>query len=416
MSKKDRRKKIQEQITNISNLGYIPADEVQLNIDIVYNSILDEICSVVPINSYRQVISTLRLTYDNKQKSQINNKDAVNTNLMTAAGAVMPLDDNGYPTNKVSFEIITNSEQEGIIGNYKNIIPGTLTISNVSGDIIAHDNGLGELMTSSGKPAGTVDYVTAWIKPDGITEGKITYKFDLSNIETTRNFVKFKKNSVETFADQFQLDLDTAVVLNDFKGLNIKDNIDKILPEVLAQQIDNFVIKKMVDQLSISSNVGSFDATQDYTPIDVDKVISKQMLNFTNSTGVVPNVILCDPEAMSVLRIAKNFVPLAMLHIDNEFSANINYSGTPRFAGYFDTCKVFMFTNTDVDSGNIILTYKGPSDAQAAVVYTPFIPITLRKVIGMEGNGMIQTNTAYSIGGSTVINPELIQGIKIKLK
>ena len=54
---KKRKQRIEEKITNLNTLGILPADEVQLNIDVIYNSILNNICSVVPINSPRQVVS-----------------------------------------------------------------------------------------------------------------------------------------------------------------------------------------------------------------------------------------------------------------------------------------------------------------------------------------------------------------------
>ena len=37
------KKRIQEGITNIANLGQIPKDEVQLNLDVLYNSVLNDI-------------------------------------------------------------------------------------------------------------------------------------------------------------------------------------------------------------------------------------------------------------------------------------------------------------------------------------------------------------------------------------
>ena len=67
MLKKDKAK-IKEHFTNISDLGQLPASEVQLVTDVVYNSILEEICSVVPMESPRQIISGLRLKFGSKDK------------------------------------------------------------------------------------------------------------------------------------------------------------------------------------------------------------------------------------------------------------------------------------------------------------------------------------------------------------
>ena len=63
------KKKVQESITNLSNMGVIPADEVQLNLDVIYNSVLEHICSIVPMESPRQIISCLKLIFGSKNKS-----------------------------------------------------------------------------------------------------------------------------------------------------------------------------------------------------------------------------------------------------------------------------------------------------------------------------------------------------------
>lgn len=62
MSRKTKlQEKIKEGITNLSTSGRIPADEVQLNLDVAYDSCLDEICAIIPMESPRQVISYLKL-------------------------------------------------------------------------------------------------------------------------------------------------------------------------------------------------------------------------------------------------------------------------------------------------------------------------------------------------------------------
>lgn len=429
MPNKNKKVRVQENITNLVNLGIIPADEAQLNIDVIYNSILDEICSVVPMNSPRQVISALRLVYGSDKKSTIDEKDVYNQNMMSTVGAVQPVDDNGYITNNVMFEAIGNE----IVGSYKNIIPGTLIITR--GSTVIKDDGMGNLVNTSvgsgeDNSAGKVDYRSAFIQPsfggNNSTDTSIVkYKYDIYNIETSRNFVQFKKTFLEVFADQYQLDMDSAIVLNQFKGLNLQDNIDKILPEVLTQQIDNRILYKFFDYLRTKDENSTndkklpvFDATVDYGPIDVTKALSKSMTKFTEDTNVVPNVILCDPKAMSVMRLARGYIPSSMLHIDNEYTDDIEYSGTPRFVGYFDTTKVFLVNlgNNNNEDGMICITYKGPSEAQSAIIYTPFIPVTLRKVIdAMESSGMTSTTNAYSLSGSCILNPELISGIRIKV-
>ena len=61
--------RIQESITNLQNMGIIPADEAQLNVDVIYNSILDEVCSVVPIDSPNAIVSYLKLVYGSQDKA-----------------------------------------------------------------------------------------------------------------------------------------------------------------------------------------------------------------------------------------------------------------------------------------------------------------------------------------------------------
>lgn len=415
MPNKNRREKIQERITNLTDLGIIPADEAQLNIDVVYNSVLDQICSVVPVNSPRQVVSALRLVYGSKNKSMYNDKDVYESNLMGITGNIYPITDGGYPTNNVEFETTGNT----FVGSYKNIIPGTLTVSR--GNAILKDDLNGNLVGADGN--GKVDYEAALIsiefnntninKPELAT--KVSYKFNQFDIETSRNFVQFKKVFIDVFSDLYQLDIDSAVILNEFKGVNLRENIDKIIPEVLAQQIDTYVLHKYFDHLNTIENLPQFDATNDYKAIDVAKAINEQLYKFTENTNVVPNIILCDPKSYSVLKTARGFVPVSMLHIDKDYEYDVTYSGTPRFVGYFDTTKVFLvnFNDNSNSTGKIVITYKGPSDAQSAMVYTQFIPVSLRKVTGMEGSGMINTTNIYSIGGSTIINPELISGMEI---
>lgn len=436
MSKKDKAK-IQEMITNIKNFGPIPADEVQLNIDVIYNSIIDKICSVVPIDSPNQIVSSLRLKYGSADKDLHNNKDVNNLTLMSNTGAIS-LDDYGYATNNVKCEvlpiIITNPvEGEGqeatktatYVCSYKNIIPGTLNI-----DDTYSDDTLGNVVyKATGLKAGTIDYNKAIITITNYTGDSsaslIRYEFDMLNLMTNRNLAYFEKAFYQMFAELYQLDVDTAVVLNDFKGLNLKDNIDKILPQVLAQQIDGKILSKyfelldnnLIDSKSWSAKGISFDetstnsATKHY--MDLGTLLSLERGRFSQKTGVLPNIILCDPVAFGVLSVNRHFKA-----IDNDI-----ISGTlPKYAGKFIDADVFVVQhkteNTDTAeegsiSGSIILTYKGTSDAESSAVLAPYIPVTLRTVNGAEGGGMIATNNIYSMVGFTFTNPELISGIKI---
>lgn len=110
------KKRIQEGITNIANLGQIPKDEVQLNLDVLYNSVLNDICSVVPMESPRQIISCLKLTYGSENKSLLKltgdvQKDAYAIAMMNGVGAV-PFDDYGYPTDEVHVSVSLNTNNQ----------------------------------------------------------------------------------------------------------------------------------------------------------------------------------------------------------------------------------------------------------------------------------------------------------------
>lgn len=409
---KKRKQRIEEKITNLNTLGILPADEVQLNIDVIYNSILNNICSVVPINSPRQVVSALRLCYDSEKKEINNNKDVYSKALMSEYGS-LPLDDAGFPTDEVEFEAQTAE----FLGEYKKIIPGTISITD--GKYV--DDAKGNIVDATDMTTivGSINYVTAIFKlTDTITlPTHISYRFDIYNLNTDRNFVKFNKTFVEMFARLYQLDADTAVVLDDFKGLNLKDNIDKILPQVLTQQIDQNIITKYFNQLDLTSTVvGNWDAktttTRNTSYKDFGAYVGIRMGKFAKVTGVIPNVIICDALSYNMLRVARGFK-----YADESADSN----SLPKFVGYFSTAKVFVVQiesetgENNVETGKLVITYKGPSEAQSAAVFAPFIPVTLRSIAGgMENNNaMINTNNIYSICGFKIINPELIQGIKV---
>lgn len=416
--KKDKNNvRIKESVTNLKNLNIIPADEVQLNLDVVYNSVLDEICSVVPMNSPKQIISYLSLCYGSKDKSVSdsiqNNKDVVDTYLMNGVGA-MPLDDYGYTTNNVQF--YPNALE--FIGQYKNIIPGSIKIADLT------DDGNGNLTDTANSIKGTVNYNTAVFKLNDsqYSDKLVSYKFNIYDIDTSRNFVYWEKKNTVVFADQFQLDMDSAVVLNGFKSLDLKSKTEKLLPEVLAQQIDSFMIQKIFDQLNLSStktyvhNISetSLSALKSHNIAikDISTFITRDMSSFAKHTGVFPNVMLCDPYSYAIISLSDNFVPLT----SEEITEISKVSCMPKKVGYFNSATVFLvnYNRNDENNATIILTYKGPSDAQAACVVTPYIPVSLVNKTGMEGSGMIDTYNAYSLDGFSITNPQLIEGIKIQ--
>lgn len=395
------KQKIYEGITNLSNMGQIPTEEVQLNLDVLYNSILEEVCSIIPIESPRAIISCLQLVYDSENKSKVElsgdiEKDAFKLVLMNGVGAV-PFDDNGYPTNEVHCIIIPD-ENNSFLANYNNVIPGTV---NIADEFI--DDGEGKLINKTSKAeVGTVDYITGLFKFTGAIPASATlsYKYDIYNLEYQRNFTKFVKKYIEVFADLFALDIDSALILNDIKSLDLKANIKNILPQVLSQQIDQFILDKYFKQAKLNM-LNEFDSN------DLGTFISNNTNIFIDKQGVMPNVILCNAKAYGLLSASLKFQPT--INSDKESQT----AGTPKLVGYFNNYKVIL-TNSKVKDVDLVLTYKGESDAQAAGIYTPFIPVTLRTVEGGEGGGMITTTNAYSMGGFTMINPDLVVGVKIK--
>lgn len=407
--------KIKESVTNLNTLGRIPADEVQLNLDVAYNSILNEICAVVPMESPRQIVSYLKLKYGMPKKA-VNGqkKDVIDASLMDGVGA-LPINEFGYMTDEVEF----TASESPFIGNFKNILPGTVKIGNESKNIIT-DDGLGNLVNTAGDSIGTVDYAKAIFNTEIIEETTVRYKFDLYNVDTSRNLVYFEKATKEVFADIFQLDVDSAISLNDMKSLKLQDNIDKLLPEVLAKQIDNWALSKYFDYVDsgiVTTKEYKFSTWKDFDSCARSLILNIEMGRFARRTGVVPNVIICDPLGFAIVASSRNFKPL-----ENLKGENVEYAGTPKVMGNFNGAKVvvtksktpevFTKDGKSTEDGTIILTYRGPSD-QASAVYSPFIPVTLRTVSGAEGGGTVVTNNVYSIGGFTFINNSLIQGVII---
>lgn len=399
------RKKIKESITNIRNFGVIPAEEAQLSLDVLYESILDKICSVVPMESPRQVISCLKLVYGSENKSLVetsddNIKDAYKLMLMNGVGA-MPFNDDGYASDIVRCNIILDSN-DTFVSPYGSIVGGTISIND--DEIVDKGDGI---LYKSGAQVGTVDYELGIIKINEIKlkdSSVLNYKTDLINLMSNRNFAQFQKSFIEIFADIYQLDIDSALVLNDFKGLNLKDNINNIMPQVLAQQIDQYILDRYFKQAEQNLIKAILSDTQ-----NLNQVISKSTGDFVKRTGVMPNILICDPESYGVLSADLKFIPVNMIDKD---SAN-NYAGTPRLVGYYNNFTVFLVTQHPISDVNIVLTYKGTSDAQSAGVYAPYIPVTLRTVNGMESQGMITTTNAYSIAGFAMINPDLVMGIQL---
>lgn len=416
-------------ITNLKTLGQLPADEAQLNIDVLYNSILDEVVAIVPMESPRQVVFYLALKYGMPKKStnqniKQENKDVVNTTMINSVGA-SPLDENGYITNKVVFE----TKDSEFIGAYKNIIPSTVEITDTTGKVIIVDDGEGSLVKAEDgeTSAGTVDYNKALFNctVSEVSQGiVVNYEYDIYNVDTSRNLVYFQKVSKEVFADQYQLDVDVAFPLYGMKSLDIEANINKLLPEVLAQQIDQNILSRYFDQLELSTtHKVTWDAGVDWnyeqsaTTVsatellkDFGTLVNVEIGAFAKRTGVVPNVIICDPMAYGVLKNHRNFRSLENVEDVDMFS------GMPKKVGIFDGfANVFVTktSNSDVTKGQVILTYRGPKDSRlAAGVYTPFIPVTVRTEDGVENAGMIRTTNVYSLGGFTITNPDLISGIE----
>lgn len=412
------KQKIEESITRLSSMGVIPADELQLNLDVIYNSILNEVCSVVPMESPRQIISCLKLVYGSQDKCELSNvvtgdteKDLYKILAMNGVGAV-PYNDNGYATDEVHCSINTTVDGK-YLASYENILPHSINI----GDEI-FDDGVGNLISKQNVVVGNVDYEKGLFTFDTVpASASLSYKFDIYNIMTDRNMVQFVKTFVEVFADLYQLDLDSALVLNDMKGLKIEDNIKNVIPQVLTQQIDQHILSKYFKQAEVNGGLkNEWNSTVDWDstnrmPVhllysDLGSYISRQMGNFAIKHGVLPNVIITTPLSYGILSQSEKFVATIQ-----EDDVNV---GTPKVVGFYNNAKVVL-TNEPAALGDvsIVLTYKGQSDASAAGIYTPFIPVTLRSVQGAEGGGMIITSNAYSSGGFAMINPDLVEGITI---
>ena len=431
------KKKVQESITNLSNMGVIPADEVQLNLDVIYNSVLEHICSIVPMESPRQIISCLKLIFGSKNKSNIkitdpNSKDNTDVfydvfkkTMMEGFGA-FPINDNGYPSDEVNCSVVF--DENGFCKlPYHPILPGTIkaitankteATDSINNLYLSDDkHRYGELIDINDQVVAYIDYDAGVIKKNQVELDTIKYKYDIYNLEYQRNFAQFVKKFVETFAQLYILDLDSASILNDIKLLDIKKNIKNILPQVLTQQIDQYIINKYFDYVSISGKFSEYSLIT-YPNIvdiynsglaqyqiyeDIGIAINKEAEKFTKATGCVPNVLIVNPKAYYILSINKKFKAL---------EEDDDYACTPRLIGYFNNMKVIL--SNEYNDINIVLTYKGPSQAQSAGVYCPYIPVSLRTVTGMESGGMIDTNNAYSMAGFEFINPELIRGIMIK--
>ena len=399
--------RIKESITNLFNLGVIPADEAQLSIDVLYNSVLDEVCSVVPMESPRQIISCLKLIYDSQGKSMVEDKDVFKKALMN--GVTVPIDDNGYPTDKVKCSIIPDAN--GLfMAHYKSIIPGSVIIN---GKIT--DDGQGKLVDDTGNVKGKVYYDIGCFIINGLDDKSVVeYKFDIYNLMTNENNIKFVKQYVEVFAELYQLDSNVAVSTMDMKNLNLAENIKNILPQVLTQQIDQHILHQYF-KVATLHNVGSWSSDVDWdsktrVPVqllysDLGAFIGTKSADFAKKNGVVPNVILVNPVGYGILSASDKFIP-----INNKEDKN---AGTPKLVGYYNNAKVILTNVTDNALDDIVLTYKGSSEAQTAGVFAPYVPVTLRDVTGMEGGGMTITNNIYSMCGFAMVNPELVEGIKI---
>lgn len=426
------KKRIQEAITNLGNLGTIPAEEVQLNIDTLYNSIADQFCAVVETNSPHQVISALRLVYGSASKSMVNGPaiddgkgqkevDALNMALMN--GVSVPLDDGGYPTKYVKCSIIPDDEGN-FLAPFHGIVPGTIKIGDENKPKY-FDDGLGSILEASDNKVGDIDYFTGVFSfTETISAQTMTYEYDIYNLVAATPTAQFQKVFVETFAEMFHLSLDSALSLYEIKKSNnkydVKAWIESILPQVLSQQIDQHIISKYFKQAQ-NQILGSWDASATWegktrAPVsllyeDLGTFVSVKTGEFARAHGINPNIIICSPLGFGLLSSSKKFQP-----ITNEPDDKFDNAGTPKVVGWFNNMKVIL-SNQQVgyDDVNLVLTFKGPSEAQAACVYTPFIPVNLYSQAAAY-NGFVQQNDAYSLGGVTMVNPELVAGIVITNK
>lgn len=409
------KKQIKENITNLSNMGIIPADEVNLNLGVLYNSILDRVCSIVPMNSPSQIISCLQLVHGSKGKAIIKTedfeKDAYSLLAMNGAGGI-PFNDLGYPTEDVVCTINLNSDSKFVLP-YSKVIPGTFSANDgvitdkyADGDIYNGDNII-----------GTIDYNLGVIvnADKSLNDKEISYKFDIYNLMTNRNFVKFIKKYQRIFVDMYQLDLDYALNLNNMKTLFFKDNIENIIPQVLSSQIDQYILNKyfkQAEQGSISSWNGRISWGSQNSPAslyidDLGSYINYLKGDFIEKNGVLPNVIIADPDAFKLISSNRNYKPIDESKEDKYYSSSL-----PKYTGTLGNCDVILSKKCS-ETVNIVLTYNGMYEAQSAGVFTPYIPIQVRNVYGAEGGGMIGTLTAYSLSGFSMINPDLVLGIRV---
>ena len=119
-----------------------------------------------------------------------------NGTLLNCAGAT-PLDEYGYPTDKVHFEV--DSTSGDFMSQYKNIVAGTVNINDTADEIYV-DDGFGKLVkTSDSSDAGTVDYNTGIFTLTATYPVNVEFKFDIYNINTSRNLAHFQKQSTEVF-------------------------------------------------------------------------------------------------------------------------------------------------------------------------------------------------------------------------
>lgn len=413
------KKRIEEQmITNLVNSNTIPADEAQLNLDVIHNSILDSLCSIVPLESPRQIISALRLDYDSENKSVNEDNNDVYDSCMFHTYGASALNDLGYATNHIRAHIGTQM----VFPLFYAILPGTIKTS----DNKIIDDGMGKLvLADNNSEVGTVDYNKGIIKFKAAQDASTVIEFDCDNYDllTGRHSVKFKKETVEIFADLYQLDFDVAVSVLESQRTGLDSIIENISPQVLSQQIDQNIINKYFGYANLNV-VGEWDASVNWEnksqmPINLQLADFGAYLNFMSSSftrknGVFPNVIICDPIGYNYIINSKNFIAISQYDKENDKS----FLGLPNIMGYFNNQKIILANTYSKDNkANVILTYKGASEAQSAGVYAPFIPVTLRNIkqAGMESvSALYNTYNVYSVGGFAMVNPELVEGIKIK--
>lgn len=419
--------KVSEGITNLANLGVIPSDELQLNLDVIHESIASEYASVVEMESPNQIVSYFDISYGSPNKAQqtvkngdeVSKRDAFQFAMMNGVGGV-PLDTNGYQTDNVQCDIILNGENK-FVAYFNNVLPGTVKI-NTKGNSATYADSMcdGNIINiNDGEVVGTVNYTTGLFSfNDATVDGAtLSYKYDILNLENTRNKIQLHKKYVQVFANMHELDLDYATNLKDQKLLKFKDIVSNLTPQLLAQQIDHWNIVQLFKTASENiqkewdsniSTVFNFQLAEDF-----GCVVSLVSAQYTQKHGVEPNIIICNPVSYGYLSSCRKFVPAKFIK-DITKDEVVKHFTLPRVVGEYNNATVILDNGLEDYKADLVLSFKGESEAQATCIYTPYIPVQLlNRENVMEGMGLLSSLTAYSIGGFVITNPNMIEGIHI---